>query len=44
MFGSLLLALATPVTARATPPDVTVTQGRMQVLLPSRPAAGYFTL
>lgn len=42
--GLLLFALATPVAARATPPDVTLTQGRMQVLLPSRPAAGYFTL
>ena len=31
-------------TAQAAPPEVTVTQGRMQVLLPSRPAAGYFTL
>jgi hypothetical protein len=28
----------------ATPPDVAVTEGRIQVLLPSRPAAGYFTL
>jgi copper(I)-binding protein len=30
--------------AWAASPDVTVSQGRMQVLLPSRPAAGYFTV
>lgn len=30
--------------ARAATPDTTITQARMQVLLPSRPAAGYFTL
>lgn len=30
--------------ASAASPDVAVTDGRMQVLLPSRPAAGYFTL
>ena len=30
--------------ARAASPDVAVSGGRMQVLLPSRPAAGYFTL
>jgi copper(I)-binding protein len=48
----LLIALATAQTAWAAPPDAppgappgaTVTQGRIQVLLPSRPAAGYFTL
>ncbi len=28
----------------AAQPDATVTGGRMQVLLPSRPAGGYFTL
>lgn len=31
-------------TARAAARDVVVTGARMQVLLPSRPAAGYFTL
>jgi copper(I)-binding protein len=30
--------------ADAAPTDAAVTQGRMQVLLPSRPAAGYFAL
>jgi periplasmic copper chaperone A len=40
----LLIALATTQAAWAAPPDAMVTQGRLQVLLPSRPAAGYFTL
>jgi periplasmic copper chaperone A len=40
------LAVAPPFVpaAWAASPDVTVSQGRMQVLLPSRPAAGYFTV
>jgi periplasmic copper chaperone A len=45
--ASLLLIgfLSVQVTrAAVTVPDVAVTGGRMQVLLPSRPAAGYFTL
>jgi periplasmic copper chaperone A len=40
----LLLALAAAPAAWAESRDAVVTQGRMQVLLPSRPAAGYFTL
>jgi periplasmic copper chaperone A len=40
VFGLLLMA---PV-ARAAPSDAVISGGRMQVLLPSRPAAGYFTL
>jgi copper(I)-binding protein len=43
-FWVLLIALAATPAASAASPDVTVTEGRMQVLLPSRPAAGYFTL
>ncbi|WP_158258668.1 copper chaperone PCu(A)C [Rhodopila globiformis] len=42
--AALLLALAAAPAAWAGSPDAVVTQGRMQVLLPSRPAAGYFTL
>lgn len=42
--SALLLGLAGTPLARAAAPDVTVSGGRMQVLLPSRPAAGYFTL
>jgi copper(I)-binding protein len=42
--GVLLIALVAAPAAWAAAPDVTVTQGRIQVLLPSRPAAGYFTL
>jgi hypothetical protein len=46
--GTLLIALAVAAAfatgARAASPDVVVTGGRMQVLLPSRPAAGYFAL
>lgn len=43
--SALLVALAVaPPAAWAASPDVAVTGGRMQVLLPSRPAAGYFTL
>jgi copper(I)-binding protein len=46
--SALLIALAVAAAfapaARAASPDVAVTGGRMQVLLPSRPAAGYFTL
>lgn len=38
-----LFAMATSMAWGASP-DVAVTGGRMQVLLPSRPAAGYFTL
>jgi periplasmic copper chaperone A len=42
----IALAVAPPFVpaAWAASPDVTVSQGRMQVLLPSRPAAGYFTV
>ncbi len=39
-----LLGLAAAPSAHAGSPDVVVTQGRIQVVLPSRPAAGYFTL
>jgi hypothetical protein len=42
--GALLAALAAACPAWAAAPDVAVTDARMQVLLPSRPAAGYFTL
>src|ERR1700739_2319281 len=42
--SALLLALAATPSAWAASPDVKVTDARMQVLLPSRPAAGYFTL
>lgn len=38
-----LVTLAAPA-ANAAAPDTAITQARMQVLLPSRPAAGYFTL
>jgi periplasmic copper chaperone A len=41
---SVSLALTLTPTAWAAPPDAAITQGRIQVLLPSRPAAGYFTL
>jgi hypothetical protein len=40
----LLIALATAQAAWAAPADAMVTQGRLQALLRSRPAAGYFTL
>ena len=42
--AALLIALAAAPPTWAASPDVTVTQGRIQVLLPSRPAAGYFTM
>jgi periplasmic copper chaperone A len=43
--SALLIALAMTVPpAWAASPDVAVTGGRMQVLIASRPAAGYFTL
>lgn len=42
--GFLVTLAATSTTAWGASPDVTVTGGRMQVLLPSRPAAGYFDL
>jgi hypothetical protein len=39
-----LFALTLAPAAHAALPETTITQGRIQVLLPSRPAAGYFTL
>jgi copper(I)-binding protein len=44
--GPLCVAilLATAQAARAAPPDVTVTQAQIRVILPSRPAVAYFTL
>lgn len=40
----LLLLLAAAPSVQAAQPDAAITQGRIHVLLPSRPAAGYFTL
>jgi copper(I)-binding protein len=40
----LLVAVAVTPAAWAAPKDALVTQGRMQVLMASRPAAGYFVL
>jgi periplasmic copper chaperone A len=42
--SALLWALAITPSAWAASPDVAVTDGRIQVILPSRPAAGYFKL
>jgi copper(I)-binding protein len=42
--GASLALLLLAQAAHAAPVDATITQGRIQVLLPSRPAAGYFTL
>jgi hypothetical protein len=42
--GSTAASPAHAAQPQAAQPDVTVTQGRIQVLLPSRPAGGYFTL
>jgi periplasmic copper chaperone A len=41
---ALLLPILLAPAAQAAPADASITQGRIQVLLPSRPAAGYFTL
>ncbi len=41
---ALAVLLAAAPAAMAGQPNAAVTGGRMQVLLPSRPAAGYFTL
>jgi periplasmic copper chaperone A len=43
MVAAVFATLA-PLTAFAASPEVAVTDGRMQVLIASRPAAGYFTV
>jgi periplasmic copper chaperone A len=42
--AAFLVPAITPPLVMAASPSVTVTEARLQVLIPSRPAAGYFTL
>ena len=42
--AAAVIAVLAPCAAWAASPDVTVTDGRMQVIMAARPAAGYFVL